>query len=134
MRRNLRLRHLSSEHHHALVLARALIDRADRWTAADGAALAERFASEIEPHFQVEERFLLPCLRGTAPELVARTHSDHASIRAAVPAVQRGDGCEVRALGHRLADHVRFEERVLFPAAEAALTETQLDELARAYE
>lgn len=133
MKRDARLRRLSSEHHHALVLSRALIDRGGAWTPQDGAAFLERFTAEIEPHFQIEERLLLPALRGTAPDLVARTESDHAWIRAALPAVQLGDGHEARALGQRLADHVRFEERILFPAAELALTEEQLDELGRAY-
>jgi hemerythrin-like domain-containing protein len=36
-----------------------------------------------------------------------------------------------RAFGERLGDHVRFEERELFPACEATLSDDVLDEVAR---
>jgi hemerythrin-like domain-containing protein len=40
----------------------------------------------------------------------------------------------VRALGTRLHDHVRFEERQLFPAIEAALDAETLGRLAKSIE
>jgi hemerythrin-like domain-containing protein len=133
MRRDPRLRRLSSEHHQALVLARSLTDHGPGWTVADGAALARRFAAELEPHFRAEEELVLPAIRAAEPELADRTEADHAFLRAAVAAAARGDGDAARALGERLVDHVRFEERILFPAAERLLTADQLDEVARRY-
>jgi hypothetical protein len=42
-----------------------------------------------------------------------------------------GDLPAARAIGERLRAHVRFEERELFPACEAALSDEVLEEVAR---
>jgi len=68
---------------------------------------------------------LLPALslRGEA-ELVQRTLQDHERLRTWV----RGEWAESTAqeIGDLLERHVRFEERELFPVAEARLTESEL--------
>lgn len=115
---------LSRDHHHALVLGR----RARRWSSGDAAELAAGWAAiraaydaELAPHFADEEARVLPVVAARAPALVARTLEDHRAIRAFV----RGpdDAAALRALGELLDAHVRFEERALFPAIEAALAE-----------
>jgi hemerythrin-like domain-containing protein len=132
MRRDPRLHGLSSDHHQGLVLARTLARHEGAWTVDDGAALARRFEAELEPHFRVEEEVLLPALRAAgAAELVDRTEADHVVLRAHVVAAARGDGGAARAFGERLHDHIRFEERELFPACEARLAGAVLDEVAR---
>ncbi|MCA9530129.1 MAG: hemerythrin domain-containing protein [Myxococcales bacterium] len=132
MQRDRRLTGLSSEHHQSLVIARRLVRESGAWTAADGEEFAARFAAELEPHFRVEEQVLLPALREAGEvALVARTEADHAFFRAKLPAVRAGDGAAARALGERLGDHVRFEERELFPACEARLDDAVLDEAFR---
>jgi iron-sulfur cluster repair protein YtfE (RIC family) len=66
-------------------------------------------------------------------ELIARTVAEHASLRRAVGDLARAAGDDQRSLareiGQALHDHIRFEERVLFPAVEAALAGTRLAEL-----
>ncbi len=118
MKRDERLRGLSVEHHHALVLARAL---------EGGAAvpdLTARFATELEPHFRIEEEVLLPALAAAGgAALVARTLDDHGALRRLVRE-------HAAAFGRRLREHVRFEERELFPACEAQLDPTVLAEVA----
>ena len=132
MKRDARLRGLSSDHHHALVLARSLAENKRVWTQDDGADLGRRFAGELEPHFRVEEDLLLPALRRTgAPALVDRTVEDHAFLRSRVEAARSGDGGAARAFAERLRDHVRFEERELFPACEERLPDDVLEEVAR---
>ena len=68
-----------------------------------------------------------------ASALIARTLAEHASLRRAVCDLARAAGEDQRALaseiGQSLHDHIRFEERVLFPAVEAALAGTRLAEL-----
>jgi iron-sulfur cluster repair protein YtfE (RIC family) len=134
MKRDPRLHGLSSEHHHALVLAHALsqVAGADAWGPAAAAALGRRFDLEIEPHFRVEEEVLLPALRlaGEAP-LVERIEADHAFLRSRLAEARGGDFEATRAFAQRLHDHVRFEERAFFPACEAALLQEVLDEVAR---
>lgn len=124
MKRSLRLQPLSREHHTALSLAR----RAEKAAAAarveeirDMAARAVAgFDGHLKRHFEEEERWLLPAL-GAAGEqaLVERTLADHAALRALL--ARLGAAPDADALGdfaRLLQDHVRFEERELFPAFE----------------
>lgn len=132
MKRDPRLRTLSSEHHHALVLARALTAHDDPWSQIDPAALGRRFDLELEPHFAIEEQLLLPELMEQGQTaLVQRTLDDHAFLRAQVRQARTGDNAAAQAFATRLYEHVRFEERELFPACETLLSATTLDQVAR---
>lgn len=133
MKRDPRLHGLSSEHHHALVLSRELgeLTRAGRVDEAIQ-RLLERFAGELEPHFRVEEELLLPALREAGEAaLVQRTEEDHAALRAHVAAVAAGQIAGLAMFAERLVEHVRFEERELFPSCEARLGGSVLDEVFR---
>lgn len=122
--RHPRLRALSSEHHHALVLARRISQAAqlDRELVVETIA---RFTREIDPHFRLEEEGLLPALEAVGEaELVARTREDHRRLRELLAAAGAGDSAALRDFAALLEEHVRFEERVLFETAQARL---QLD-------
>lgn len=129
MKRHAALLPLSDDHHRALVLARRL-GRVPTEMDAGALGSLERevqreFGAEIEPHFRVEERWLLPALEARGEgRLPARTLEEHARLRALV----RGAWSEetARELGALLEKHVRFEERVLFPEAEALLSDAEL--------
>jgi hemerythrin-like domain-containing protein len=118
MKRHPRLRPLSDDHHRALVLARRV--RKSREPGAIWPDVVARFASELEPHFQEEERWLFPLLdSGGAHALAAQARADHARLRELIRAeVTRDSAAELAALLER---HVRFEERELFPRVELAL-------------
>jgi hypothetical protein len=111
MKRDPRLQPLSRDHHHALVLAR----RATR--GALGIAEVRRaYDAELAPHFAVEESALLPALYAAGrTDLADRMLHEHHEIQAALA---RED---LSSFGRLLTDHVRFEERDLFPAYEAIL-------------
>ncbi len=124
MKRAAALVGLSREHHTALSLAQ----RARRAAAEGGAAAAAMaatasscFQTELKPHFDEEEAWLLPALeRAGEAALVARTLADHAGLtalagRLLAPGAEPGT---LRAFADSLIEHVRFEERELFPAAE----------------
>ena len=104
----------------------------------DPAALADlwreaqtRFARELEPHFRAEETALLPPLEAAGEAtLVARTRADHARLRELIAGAARA--AEARAFGTLLHEHVRFEERSLFPRAEQVLTPEALAAVGRA--
>lgn len=145
MKRDERIRGLSRDHHHALVLARFIAAVGAR-RALDGAAIAlvkERFATEIVPHFVVEE-ILLTALEGHGvDDLVQRTREDHATMVELLASVTEssrssmhpvGYHAACHALGALLADHVRFEERELYPACEAKLPAEVLDRVCAALE
>ena len=129
MKRHEGLRGLSDDHHRALVLARELRRAGSAEPGERPEQLAARiraqFEAELEPHFRVEEDVLLPALsRRGETELVERTLQDHERLRSWV----RGEwsGSTAQEIGALLERHVRFEERELFPSAEARLTESEL--------
>jgi len=96
------------------------------------AAVLARFDAELEPHFRVEEELLGPALRACGEgEMVARMEADHAFIRERVSAWRRGGREGAAELAERLRDHVRFEERELFPRCEERLAPSVLAEVAR---
>jgi hemerythrin-like domain-containing protein len=124
MKRSRELIVLTREHHHALVLARRAIDGARDAAAVRelAAGLADIFARELEPHFQIEEQTLLPPMRDAGEHArVARTLDEHRRLRALAQAVGQGDLDSLAPFGRLLEAHVRFEERELFPLAEAIL-------------
>jgi hemerythrin-like domain-containing protein len=128
------LQPLSRDHLKALLAAKRVVDAQDAATAA--AAFSDFWEVE-SAHFRLEEEILLPhwaasaMVDGTA---VQRMLDDHLAIRADALRLARGVSSldDLHALGQRLHDHVRFEERELFGMIEDALDSEALDELGRA--
>ncbi len=134
MKRDPRLHRLSRDHHHALVLARFIkaIDLRGGLDADVVELVKERFASEIAPHFDVEE-MLLSALEGRGVDaLVERTRLEHARMTHLVEAATAAAPAPLTELAHLLTDHVRFEERELYPACEEHLPTDVLDHVADA--
>lgn len=136
MRRDERLRGLSSDHHHALALVQRIRRGADQ-AGVDSvveiaAEVVRRFAKELDPHFRIEEELLLPELM-LSPQmaLAERTLAEHRQIRAQVADVEAGAISALHALADLLEAHVRFEERELFPACEVLVSDPALAEVAR---
>lgn len=129
MKRRNALLQLSREHHQALVLTL----RIAKATEADAiSALIKSvpniFAAELEPHFQEEEASLLPRLAAAGETtIVQRTLAEHRELRGLMARVALGDGEALRQFGIALQEHVRFEERQLFPITEDVLDPAFLD-------
>jgi len=134
------LQPLSREHFGGLVIARDLA-RASRADAGEGerrAALrrfAAGWAEELKPHFDDEERLLGPLIAD--PRLYERLVGEHREIErlaAAASGQDRGDPPDpdlcARA-GRLLHDHIRWEERVLFPIVEAGMSQAAAEEIAK---
>jgi hemerythrin-like domain-containing protein len=123
MKRIPALQPLSREHHTALTLAKACERAVQSHDAEQIAATCQRilkaFPAELEPHFQIEEQSLLPLLNsaGNKP-LEQRTLEDHRQLRALLDDLQQNDDGALDSFGKLLMEHVRFEERELFPALE----------------
>ena len=135
MKRDPRLRDLSRDHHHALVLARfiAAIDLRGGLDADVVRLVKERFASEILPHFEIEEILLTALLGHGADDLVKRTRDEHARMVELVETASATDASPLSELGRLLADHVRFEERELYLVCEAKLPPDVLARVAQAH-
>lgn len=131
MKRHPGLQRLSREHHQALVLVRLL-----RTTGQPDASLSRAragWSTAVAPHFAVEERELLPLCHGAGDPLEGQAETirqDHAALRVLFDGLTSGSWPrDAAALADRLESHVRFEERVWFPALEAALDEATLASL-----
>lgn len=136
MKRSAALAPLSRDHQHGLYAALRL-RRTVPATLADDVAQFERFFSEEgSRHFEIEEALVLPALPDDDPEWgpgVARVLSDHAAIRAAAAELRSDATTEAaEALGQRLNDHIRFEERELFAILERRLGDEELMRLGEA--
>lgn len=134
MKRAAALQPLSRDHLKALIVAKALREASDEQAGRE--RLLEFWALE-HSHFRIEEEVLLPAWAagGELDEAMAvRTLTDHLFIRAQTVRLQDGELPleELHALGQRLHDHVRFEERTLFPLIERQLDEAALTRLGAA--
>ena len=132
MKRHPSLEPFSRDHNIGLILARRLVQAArEGETARQDAAssLLKYWADELEDHFAEEERTLLPLI--PSDELRERLLREHRSFAEDIRALSDGSS-EPRVLlhaGETLNDHIRWEERVLFPAIEASATKEQMHAL-----
>ena len=131
MKRHPALVPLSHDHHHTLVrareLRRAAADANDSELAAASARFRRVFAGEISRHFRDEEELVFPLLaagEGPAPETLVRAVTQHACIRALVARLP--DRAAASDLGALLEEHVRLEERELFPLVQEVVPEERL--------
>jgi hemerythrin-like domain-containing protein len=137
MKRAEALRPLSREHLAALLVAKALREAGDLDQAT--AEFLRFWQEEGRHHFRVEEEVLLPtwAIHAEVDRAgVARMLEEHLAIRRQALRLEAGELSleDVRELGTLLNDHVRFEERQLFPIVEEALDGESLDRLAAAIE
>ena len=140
MKRDPALASLSRDHHQALFVAQKL-RRATTQTADEArAAFLAYWQGHGRAHFRLEEEVLLPAYAAYGDPhhpLVARVLCDHIAIRHRADVLARDDISPVaalRELGVRLAEHVRLEERELFPLIEGAMPAAQLAEVSVALE
>ena len=132
MKRSDALAPVSREHHQALVVAQKLT-RATDATAAEAATTWIGFWDAAgRRHFHVEEDSILPVLDPDREE-VPRVYAEHAALRHLIARIDAGSPAgDLNRLGRMLHDHVRYEERVVFPAIEAALSPAALEQLGAA--
>jgi hemerythrin-like domain-containing protein len=137
MKRAEALQPLSRDHLKALLAAKRLRDATD--AAGAGQGFLDFWEAEGKHHFRIEEEVLLPgwALHGPVDRVaVALMLEEHLAIRrgALRAAAEVASLEELRDLGQLLDDHVRFEERELFPMIERALAPEDLGRLAIAIE
>ncbi|MGO9881991.1 MAG: hemerythrin domain-containing protein [Solirubrobacteraceae bacterium] len=135
MKRHPALVPLSHDHHQVLVIAQRLC-RATNETATEisGAFLAA-WESEEKKHLRLEEELLLPAYAAHGDPghpVVLRMLQDHMLIRRDAVRLANDPPLELlHELGNRLADHVRLEERELFPMIEETIPESELEALGK---
>src|SRR5688572_16634944 len=135
LKRHVSLQPLSRDHYVGLVQAQHLIKSADASAAACAKALADfvqAWAGEISSHFADEERLLPELVTGGSLERLRREHRELAELAEEArrrTAMIDPDPAWVRNLGRLLNDHIRWEERELFPLIERTASAEQLRSL-----
>ena len=134
---------LSHDHHHALALALRCRKQAlgqMKPIGAEGLRLRASecltvYATELNSHFEAEERILFPGMSVHVPEseqLIAELVRDHETVRLAIAKLQgtAGLGKVIFDLGDLLERHIRREERELFPMFEQHAATIDADKIA----
>lgn len=131
MKRIKQLRGLSVDHHHGLVLARRARKAAgtnnESKISKAWSKIKEKFESELEPHFQIEEKYIAPPLarKGITEEL-DRFYRDHEMLRSLVEDGIKKDVINLLQFSELLTEHIRFEEEVLFELSQEILDKKTL--------
>lgn len=126
------LQPLSRHHHHALVIAQALIKQKEDPKQIQR-ELTDFWVNGGREHFREEEEYLLPEYakyqtldRSEIRELLL----EHVKIRSLVSQICDEDGLDKMAeLGELLKNHVRKEEQIVFPMIEDGVPENALQRL-----
>lgn len=137
MKRHKAIVPLSHDHHHALILAHALKKNAVK-LGLGAKSIEEKvkaainiFNTELVPHFNHEEVLLFPIALGKDKELDKMIHDiidEHDKIRIFVESLQkRNVEDNLDAFGKMLENHIRTEERILFPKIEDVVGEEELN-------
>ena len=147
MKRAKQLQPLSRQHHlglhvgrHGKECADNPKDIAEHWQALSS------YMSDMQQHFELEDDLIVDGLQpyyATQPEVasvldeLAVQHRILRQLTADIAASLETQASlptitQVRELASLLYDHVRFEERELFPITEKHLTETELDAIYKA--
>ncbi|SIS47038.1 hemerythrin domain-containing protein [Salimicrobium flavidum] len=134
MKRHEALIPLSHHHHHGLVLAQRLQKTEERDKFRELMKdIQEFWENDGRDHFREEEEILLPLYSCYASieedEDIRKMLMDHVVIRGLIEKlhkVERHDYELFRELGEKLHDHIRMEERVIFPKIETAVPDKEL--------
>lgn len=95
------------------------------------AEIVKRFSLELLPHFAIEEELVLPAIEAAGErELAERIRDEHATLRRLVQEAPEPLSTRLSDFGATLRDHVRFEERVLFPVVQEKVGHEVLEAIA----
>jgi hemerythrin-like domain-containing protein len=139
MKRHEALIPLSHDHHQALRLAQALLKKSaptKRGMQSPEEKLQDAkrtYELELIDHFKHEEEIVFALAKGRDEAMDAMIRdivNQHNKIKEAVLSLEQGDLIEnLDKLGQMLIDHVRQEEREVFPKVEEVLTKEELENL-----
>lgn len=147
MRRAHQLQPLSRQHHLGLHVGRHAKECADNpQNIAEHWQALSSYMSDMRNHFSIEDNLIVDTLlphQSTQPEVASvldtleEQHKLLNEMTAEIQATQDNKNNtitvnQVRQLANLLYDHVRFEERELFPVVEKYLTEDELDAVYKA--
>lgn len=128
MKRHISLEAFSRDHNDGLVLARRIL------SSTQAGYLQKQYVAsweaELYDHFSEEERLLQPIIR---EEDRQRLWDDHVELREQVDRLRanRVELIDLQVMAQSLVDHIRWEERYLFPEIQRNSTAEQLHAIER---
>ena len=131
IKRSKELAPLSREHHDGLLYAWKIKQGLKNGTSIETLCNYTRWfwINHLNPHFTNEEKVLVKFLPADN-SLVSQMFREHAKIRDLISSLDKEpDSSSLQSLAGFIDDHIRFEERKLFPYAEKVLTPEQLTEI-----
>lgn len=132
IRRNPNIVKISQDHHASLLFCWKLRQGIKRHTSIERMVKYVQYfwAQHFSPHFKEEEEFLFASLKD---EKVKKAIEDHQKIKSLINELAHLDSKEstdqLSGLADTVDEHVRYEERILFPHLETSLSEEQLDSI-----
>jgi len=134
MKRNIHLQPLSRQHHNGLLavllLNKGVAKNAD--LTAMQAFVNYIFINDLEEHFMLEEKHLLPIMLHypALAEYAARITDEHQLLQQLKDDInQLPTTANINAFADLLEQHIRFEERHAFPGSEKYFTEKEFNRL-----
>jgi hemerythrin-like domain-containing protein len=135
MKRAEALQPLSHQHHNSLMacllLKKGIARKASQSTLND--FLSKFFREDIEPHFEAEEKHLLPLLDQLKPSYGKILRSDHTLLRVLAARFMNhfASFSYLSNFATLLENHIRFEERLVFNFVQEHLNPTAEAELGK---
>lgn len=136
MKRHQALQLISHDHHQGLILAQQLKKGAPEYKGMPSTLEGKKeyalsfYSSELVKHFEDEETILFPLVIKKSEEvdrLIAEVISEHRRIESLINDLKKkNDPADLLdELGRLLENHIRKEERILFPKIEEILSEEE---------
>lgn len=128
-KRHKALQNLSREHHHGLLLSWKIRTGFNKNIEANRIKVYADwfFKTHLIPHFELEETHIFTILKSD-DELVKKALSDHRRLKRLFTST--GDDTKtLNKIEEELEQHIRFEERVLFPEIQKVATAEQLSSI-----
>lgn len=125
-KRHKALQPLSREHHQGLLLSWKIKTGFSKDIAPERIRTYANwfFKTHLIPHFEMEETHIFTILE-EEHELIKKALADHKNIKGLF-AETEDDAITLRKIEEVLEQHIRFEERVLFPEIQKIATEAQM--------
>lgn len=137
MKRDKNLIPLSHDHHHGLILSQILKEDTPPYTGLPSSLEGKKdyaiefFNKELKKHFKEEEEILLPRCKGKdklLDEHFDTMLTDHKELNKLFSELKKKTDIKLMdKTGRKLGEHIRFEERILFPLIQKVLNEKELE-------
>jgi hemerythrin-like domain-containing protein len=134
IKRNSNIVKLSRDHHASLLFCWKLRQGIKRHTAIERMVKYVQYfwSQHFAPHFKEEEEFLFAPLHD---DKIQKAIEDHKKIRSIINDLSHLDSVQstnqLSGLADTVDEHIRYEERVLYPHLEVLLSEKQLEDIGK---